>query len=65
MDTHYFPVFVYEEAIPFDDTSSAHPIIATAKGCKLSVERMLYIKCFHVIEASTRQIIITKQLHKV
>jgi hypothetical protein len=64
MEEHYFPVFVYEEAFPYDG-SGAHPIASTAKGCKLSVDRIQYIKCFHVIEASTRQVIITKQLHQV
>jgi hypothetical protein len=65
MEEQYFPVFVYEEAVPHDGSRGAHPIVSTAKGCKLSVDRIQFIKCFHVIEASTRQLIITKQLHQV
>jgi hypothetical protein len=64
MEEQNFPVFIYEEAVPHVG-SGAHPIASTAKGCKLTIERLQYIRCFHVIEASIRQIIITQKLHQV
>jgi hypothetical protein len=54
-----YPLFVYEETV------SGEPQKSFRSNEKLCLERLCMIHCFHVIESSEKQIILTNKLHKV